>query len=434
MKLELGYFPVKDVKLGKKISYNNGILQINKDELLSIASSNTLIASAELDIAFPGDQTRIVRVRDIVEPRIKVSGPGCVFPGIMGPVKTVGEGRTHTMPGVSVIVTADYNYEPNLGSGGQNSGIIDMWGPGAPLSPFGNLINIVLTLNLIDGVSEIDAHTAIRLAQYKVAHRLAEATRQLTPENIETFELSDVDPSLPRVVYDLTFESTWHEPQQEVVYYGLPVRESLATFMHPNEIIDGAITTDARRGNGEVPSSWEWMKNPVVLGLLREHGKRVNFLGVVFHRTRYEAEWCKFIGVECASQMARMLKADGTIITKISPSGNNSMDLMFMIESSEERGIKTVFISPEYGGAEGKEPPLLFATPAGDAIISPGSLDRGHQLEKPTKVIGCKKGGMVEPYPDEPIDPWSELYIGRMTFMAGSIDYLGHMKHTCRAY
>jgi glycine reductase len=309
-----------------------------------------------------------------------------------------------------------------------------MWGPGAPLSPFGSLINIVLVLRLVDSVSEIDAHTAIRLAQYKVAQRLAEVTREMTPVKMETFELSDVDPSLPRVVYDLTFESTWHEPQQEVIYYGLPVRESLATLMHPNEIIDGAITTDARRGNGEVPSSWEWMNNPVVFGLLREHGKRVNFLGVIFHGTRYEAEWCKYIGVECASQMARMLKADGTIITKISPSGNNSMDLMFMIESCEKKGIKTVFITPEYGGAEGIEPPLQFATPGADAIVSTGSLDRGHQLPNPAKVIGCEKGKLVEPYPSEPVDPWSELYIGRMTFLAGSIDFLGHMRHVCDIY
>jgi len=433
MRLELASFPVKDVKFSKQTSYNSGILEIDKEELLKLVLSDKNIASAALDVAFPGEQTRIVRVRDIVEPRVKVSGPGCVFPGILGPVETVGEGRTHTLPGVTVMVSAYYNAATNLGSGGQNSGIVDMWGPGAKLTPFGNTINVVLVLKLIDGVAEIDAHNAIRLAQYKVAQWLAEITKQITPENVEVFELSDVDPSLPRVVYDITFESTWHEPQQEVLYYGLPVRESLATFIHPNEILDGALSTDARRGNGEVPSSWEWMNNPVIFGLLREHGKRFNFLGVILQRTRYEAEWCKYIGVECASQMARLLRADGIIITKISPSGNNSMDLMFMVQACERKGVKTVFITPEYGGVDGIEPALWFFAPEADALISTGSLDRGHKLPAPAKVIGCEQGELVEPYPSEPIAPWSELDVERMTFISGGIDYLGFMCHTCKS-
>jgi len=432
MRLELASFPVKDVQLGRQTSYKSGTLEVDKEELLKLVRDDRKIASADLDVAFPGEQTRIVRVRDVVEPRIKVSGPGCVFPGILGPVETVGEGRTHTLPGVAVVVSADYNPEVKSGSGGQNSGIVDMWGPGAKLSPYGSIINVVLVLKLVDGLSELDAHTAIRLAQCKVAQRLAETTRDMVPENIETFELSDADPSLPRVVYDLTFITTWHEPVMALLYYGLPIRESLATFIHPNELIDGALTVDARRGSGEVPRTWEWMNNPVVFRLLREHGKQVNFLGVILQRTRFEVEQCKHIGAQVASQMARLLGADGVIITKTSPSGNNSMDLMFLVQACEQKGIKTVFMTPEYGGAEGKEQALWFYTPEADAMVSTSSLDRGARLPAPAKVIGCEKGELVEPYPAEPIQPWGELEVERKTLMSGSIDYLGFMCHTCR--
>jgi len=433
MKLELAKFPVKDARFDKQTEYKSGVLQINKEELLKLVLSDRKIESADLDIAFPGEQTRIVRIRDVVEPRVKVAGPGNVFPGVVGSVETVGAGRTNTLSGATVMVCADYNYQRGLGSGGQNSGIVDMWGPGARLSPYGSLINVVLLLKLVDGVSELDAHTAIRIAQCRVAQRLAETTIDTTPDSIETFELSDVDPSLPRVVYDLTFSTTWHEPVMAVLFYGFPLRESLATFAHPNEFIDGALTVDARRGNGEVPRTWEWMNNPVIMGLFREHGKTLNFLGVILQRTRFEVEQCKYIGAEIASQMARLLGADGVVVTKTSPSGNNSMDLIFTLQAHEKKGMKTVFITPEYGGAEGKEQALWFYAPEADAIVSVGSLDRGHQVPKPAKVIGCEKGEIVEPYPAEPISPWEEQFLEHMTFFTGGIDYLGFMRHTCKA-
>lgn len=432
MRLEMAIYPVEKVTFGRQTAYQEGLLELNKEELLALVLDDKKIESAELDIALPGEKTRIVRVRDVVEPRVKVSGRGSVFPAIIGPVETGGEGRDHTLSNVAVTVTADWNYERNLGSGGQNSGLIDMWGHGATLAPFGNLIHVVLTLKLVDPITEIDAGSAIQLAEYKLAGRLAETTRHVSPDRMELFELTDVDSSLPRVLYDATLSTTWHEPQMQAIVNGLPLRESLATLIHPNEILDGAITPDVRRGNGECPRSWEWMNNPVVLGLMREHGKTINFIGAIVQRTRFEAEWCKVLGAEMAAQMGRMLHADSVVLTKISPSGNNSMDLMFTIKAFEERGIKAVFITPEYGGAEGKEQAQWFYVPEAEAMISTSSLDRGHQLEAPTKVIGCKKGETVEPYPDEPVQPWDAIFVERMTFMTGSIDYLGHMRHTCR--
>jgi len=432
MSLELANFPVKEARFGKRTLYKSGVLEVDKDELLALVLADKNVASAELDVALPGEQTRIVRVRDVVEPRVKVSGLGCVFPGILGTVETVGEGRTHTMPGVAVMVSADYNPQVKSGSGTQNSGVVDMWGPGAQLTPFGKIINIVLVLKLIDDVSEVEAHNTIQLAEFRFAQRLAETTRNLTPESMEVFDLFDVNPSLPRVIYDATLSTTWHEPLPNVLYYGLPLRESLTTFIHPNELLDGALTVDARRGTGETPRTWEWMNNPVVLGLLREHGKRVNFLGVILQKTRYEAEWCKHIGAECASQMARLLRADGIIITKISPSGNNTMDVMFTVEACEKKGLKVVFLTPEYGGSDGTEPAQCFYGTEDTVMVSTGSMDRGIRLPAPTKVIGCEKGEVVALFPQQPISS-SEPDLDRMSLISGGIDYLGLMCHTCKA-
>ena len=95
MRLELANFPVRDVRFDGRTRYDGGVLEIHKGELLAWVLEDGRVTWADLDVAFPQEQTRIVRVRDAVEPRVKVSGPGCVFPGSLGSVETVGQGRTY---------------------------------------------------------------------------------------------------------------------------------------------------------------------------------------------------------------------------------------------------------------------------------------------------------------------------------------------------
>jgi hypothetical protein len=56
-----------------------------------------------------------------------------------------------------------------------------------------------------------------------------------------------------------------------VSYYGLPIRESLSTVVHPNELLDCAIAVNATRGIGYFPITWDWQNHPLVLGLYRDH-------------------------------------------------------------------------------------------------------------------------------------------------------------------
>jgi len=434
MRLELANFPVKDARFSKQTSYNNGVLEVDKEELLALVLKDRRIASADLDVALPGEQTRIVNIRDVVEPRVKVSGPGCVFPGILGPVETVGEGRTHRLSGGTVIASAEYRPTIVGGTAGQNCGVVDMWGPGSLVTPFGSTVNVVLILKLVDDVTELEAHAAIQLAELRVAHRLAETTRDMTPENIEVFELFEVDPSLPRVVYILGCLTEWQNPHSSVAFYGLPIRESLPTFVHPNELFDGVLTVDARRGRGDWNQTWGWMNLPVVFRLFREHGKRVNFLGVILQRTRFETEFGKQVSAASTSQMVRLLEADGAIITRVSPSGNNLMDAMLTLQACEKKGIKTVFLTPEYGGKEGTELPLIFQVPEATAMVSTGSMDREIKLPAPDKVIGVGDGQLTSTSPtDPPFSPWSELTLS-LGHITSGVDWWGNLKLTCKEY
>ena len=425
MRLEMGTFPVKRVQWGNQTQYKTDFLEIDKKDLVELVLEDKRVAFADLDIAFPGDQTRIVNVRDIVEPRIKVSGPGSVFPGILGPVEIVGEGTTHRMSGVTVTTSATYKPTIQSGTAAQNSSILDMWGPMAKVTPFGSTINIVLIIKLSDSVSELEAHSSIQLAQFKVARRLAETTRYLPPEHVEVFELFDVDPNLPRVVYVDSFLTNWHAPHSLVAYYGLPVRESLPTFVHPNEYLDGALTKDTRIGSGEYTYTWEWLNKGVLLELLREHGKRLNFLGVILQRTRFEAEHGKQVTAACTAQMARLLKADGAIITRTVMSGANLVDVMLTVQACEKKDVKTVFLSPEWGGRDGTEPPFVYHVPEANAIVSTGSTDKEFRMGIPEHVIGVGEGEKVQLYSgDRWFSPWHELTLDD-TGLTGTTDWWG---------
>lgn len=432
MRLELAAFPVREVRFGLETLFDRGTLTVNKDELIKLILQDRRVLAADLDVAFPGEKTRIVKIHDAVEPRVKVSGPGCVFPGILGPVETVGEGTTHALSGVTVMASAEYQPTILSGTEARSAGIVDMWGPGAQLSPFGATINIVLMLKLTHGVTELEAHEAIQSAEFRAARRLAETTRNLAPERVETFELSACDPSLPRVIYILACLTEWHQAHSGVAYYGLPIRESLPTFIHPNELFDGAITVDARRGGGVHTTTWVWMTHPIVLELLRRHGKELNFLGVILQRTRFETEFGKRVSATCASQMARLLGADGAVITRIVTSGNNFVDVMLTVQALEKKGIKTVFLTPEWGGKDGSELPLVFYVPEATAMVSTGSFERDVPLPKPDKVIGVGDTKLVNVYSgDKPFSPWDEVTLPSSFLMTGGVDWFGHLALTC---
>ena len=96
MQLEIGSIPISDVRFSEKTEIKNGTLCINKNELLGLLKDER-IKSAEVFITLPGDSVRIIPVKDVIEPRVKVSGSGGIFPGFISNTEQVGSGRTHVL-------------------------------------------------------------------------------------------------------------------------------------------------------------------------------------------------------------------------------------------------------------------------------------------------------------------------------------------------
>ena len=113
--------------------------------------------------AKPGDSTRIIPVKDVIEPRAKLKGDA--FPGTDGKLDEVGRGVTYALKGCAVVTTG-----PIVGF---QEGIIDMSGPLAKYTPFSKLNNLVLNIKKKESVSPHEHEEAIRLAGIKVAHYIA---------------------------------------------------------------------------------------------------------------------------------------------------------------------------------------------------------------------------------------------------------------------
>ena len=82
-KLELGIVPIKDIQFASKSEVKDGVCYVNKDDIVNLLKDDENIENIELFIAKPGDSTRIMPVKDVIEPRVKVSGNGAMFPGMI---------------------------------------------------------------------------------------------------------------------------------------------------------------------------------------------------------------------------------------------------------------------------------------------------------------------------------------------------------------
>ena len=72
-KLELHKLNVKTLKFSDKTCFSDGVLSINKAELLSLIAEDTLLGkNLDVDLAMPGESVRIMPVKDVIEPRWKI--------------------------------------------------------------------------------------------------------------------------------------------------------------------------------------------------------------------------------------------------------------------------------------------------------------------------------------------------------------------------
>ena len=390
MKLELGIIPIEDMKFASKTSVNGKTLEINKDEVIALIKEDPLVVSVELDIAKPGESVRIIPVKDVLEPRCKVSGSGKIFPGFFtGEEATVGEGRTHVLKGAAVVTTGTVV--------GFQEGIIDMTGPGAEYTPFSKTYNLVVNCKVQDDVTRAIKEKTLRLMGLKVARYLGEAGRDVKPASIETYETKPFVeqaaqyPNLPKVgyIYMLQSQGLLHD----TYYYGVDVKQILPTIMYPTEAFDGAITSGNCVSACDKNPTYVHQNSPIIHELYARHGKDINFMGVVITNenvTLADKERSSYL----ACKLAKQLGCDAVVISE-EGFGNPDADLIMNCRKSTELGMKTVLVTDEYAGQDGASQSLADSHPSADAVVSNSNANAVIVLPPMNKIIGDAKQANV---------------------------------------
>jgi glycine reductase len=428
MKLELGNIIINDIQFCEVSKIENNTLYVNKSEIESLILEDEHIKSTSVDIARPGESVRITPVKDVLEPRVKVSGKGGIFPGVTSKVDTVGSGRTHVLKGVAVVTTGRIV--------GFQEGIIDMTGKGAKYTPFSKTCNLVLACYKEDRVEAHVYEKAVRIAGLKVATYLGELGRNIKPNHVETFETIPLMQScrkyhdLPTVAYVQMLQS--QGLLHDTYVYGVDAKHIIPTMIYPTEIMDGAIISGNCVSACDKNTTYHHQNNCVVHDLYKKHGKEINFVGVIItNENVFLAD--KERSSNWTAKLAEYIGVDGVVISQ-EGFGNPDTDLIMNCKKIEEKGIDTVIITDEYAGRDGSSQSLADADESANAVVTGGNaneliilppMDRviGH-IEYADKIAGGFNGNM---------DEEGNLTI-ELQAIIGATNELGFNKLTAREY
>ena len=382
MKLEMGHIFINDIQFGEVSKIENGVLYVSEDAVREIVLEDEKIKSVSFDIARPGESVRITPVKDVIEPRCKVEGRGGIFPGVIAKVDTVGSGKTYALKGMAVVTAGKIV--------GFQEGIIDMTGLGAQYTPFSKLNNFVMVCEPVDDIKPHDYEKAVRLAGFRVACYLGELSRNLTPDETKVYETYGIMegkekfPNLPRVAYVQMLQS--QGLLHDTYVYGVDAKKIVPTILHPTEVMDGAIVSGNCVSACDKNPTYVHLNNPVVHDLFEEHGKTINFVcQIITNENVFLAD--KMRSSDWTAKLCRFLDLDAVIVSQ-EGFGNPDTDLIMNTKKIEAEGVKTVIITDEYAGRDGKSQSLADADPAADAVVTGGNANQLITLPKLDKVIG----------------------------------------------
>ncbi|PIE55131.1 MAG: betaine reductase [Dethiosulfovibrio peptidovorans] len=387
MRLEIGSFPVRRMEFGERTRYEDGVLFVNKEEALNLVLQDRHVITAELHIVHPGDMVRITPVKDAFEPRCKISGGQSVFPGFIDELEAAGEGVVHALTGCSVLAVGRW--------GCFQDGLIDMGGEFQDHTIFGNMVNLVL---LADTDEEDEKHSfqkknlVHRRAGMRLASYLGECLRTETPVEVEVYDLPPLGrrggdvAGLPRVGYIMKVLAQWEDRGYNAELYGWDTKRILPIYIHPNEILDGAVVGGSFTPASNNMSTYSFQRNAVIRKLMREHGKTVNFIGVILSNETVELSE-KRVSVLRDVRLAQNLGLDGVLISR-EGYGNADVGFMLSIASLEKVGIKTVGVVNECTGKDGSSQPMVLMRPEADALVSAGNVSEVFELPPMPVVLG----------------------------------------------
>ncbi|PVZ71839.1 glycine/sarcosine/betaine reductase component B subunit [Pelagibaculum spongiae] len=387
MKLEIGNISVEKLSFGNETKLNGNEVVINNEELVAfIRTLDDRITEIKLDIALPGESTRIMPVKDVIEPRVKVSGPGTIFPGrLSGEEAMVGEGRTNVLKGMAVVTCGHVV--------GFQEGIIDMSGTGAEYTPFSKTKNLVVTCEVSEECNQYIHEEILRSVGLETAKFIGKIALEAKPDEVKSYETLPMleqaaqYPELPKIgyVYMLQSQGLMHD----TYLYGVDVKQILPTLIYPTEVMDGAIISGNCVSACDKNPTIVHQNSPIIHELYEHHGTKYNFMGVIITNENVTLA-DKERSSNYVAKLAEMMGWDAAIVSE-EGFGNPDADLVMNCNKLTAKGLQTVLVTDEYAGPKGDSPSLADSTPKGDAVISNGNANMVVELPPMERIIGHAK-------------------------------------------
>jgi glycine reductase len=269
-----------------------------------------------------------------------------------------------------------------------------MSGEAADGSHYATINHLIIICHTRLGLPESVQQRAYRLAQIKVAVRLAQAGFCVGPVETRIFDdtTTEARAGLLRIAYVGQIFSRQRKPEaDERILYGADTDGMLPTLLHPNEWLDGALIPSYHASLGGAETFY-YQNHPVITELYRRHDAAdINFVGTVatiasadnFDRernTRFTAnlvEWA--------------LKADAAVLTKFG-GGVPHTDLSETARLLEGAGIKTAVQVTDLARDHRVESALLFNFPEVNAIVCVGGNSTQWRVPPVQRVIAANSG------------------------------------------
>ena len=321
---------------------------------------------------------RIAPVLDVVEPRAKEEEAESAYPGFFeksAPFEA--QGRTHVLEGVAVLAVAKLP--------GAQEGLIDMRRGGEPLLPFR---------------PNPQCRAALRIARARCPARkptrLSGSQRSRWPnfwaawqsarrkEWTDTLQWPLPDNPLPRAALVYFVQS--QGDLRRTYLYGQPMDEMPPRVISPLSVLDGALVSGNFVMACNKSSTYIHTRNPLITEMFRQHGKTLNFRGIILanEMSRLEDKQQTAAGIV---ELARKLGVAGVVINQ-EGGANTLTDVMMLCSLLEAEAIKTVLILNEFAGHDGTTPSLAETTREAEHIVSTGNNDYLLHLPPSERFVG----------------------------------------------
>jgi sarcosine reductase len=391
MALTLALHRITNLTLGDKHRLDGSLLTVDVDDLRRMVLEDNTFDSVEFEIARPGESCRAGPIFDIVEPRAKAPGGSPDWPGILGPPQTAGFGITHVLQGTAVTILREESPGESRGVTGY---VLEMSGEAAGASWYSKLWHLIVIPHMKPTIPKYIRHKAYRITQLRIAVRLAQIAIDAAPADTQILDnfIDAERASLIHVAYVGQIFSRQRKPEpEEQIIYGANTDGMLPTLLHPNEWLDGAITTSYHTSIGGA-ETYFYQNNPVIAELYRRHQHReLNFVGTVATIAAADNLDRERNAEFAAHLVTWALRAEAAVLTKFG-GGVPHSDLAETARLLERKRIKTAVQVTDLARDRRVESALLFNFPEVDAIVSIGGNGTRWKLPRVERVLAANDG------------------------------------------